>query len=1307
MKRCLLNRIVSLVLALLIVCSQLCMNVFAQEDEDAYSANIGGTAKLNADAYIYISDDPTAGLGYENMLTQEKVAAYADMVFAIVDYYSDGSGYWYKLGATAGETLPTELAAKPWVYQNDIPDLGYYEDALIVSAPNTSIQLEEPYNTGIYSALIGSTGKLNFEQWTYLSVSDDPTIDLNDAQELQATDLPEWNLQLVVEAVHWQEDTNALWLKVAAAEGYTLPSKLQRYPWVYQNDTSWYSEEDWQDASPDSLLLTLPNNAQIDLATGVAVSGLPEDATLEVEVPTIGGETLSDVFDIKIYDADGNEWQPIDHGQTVTISIPVSAGIEYVDVSHIIDYAPAIHDNVEYVSIDGADAAVLEILAAAIEASDRQGYVAVDAISNILVVDGVAEFEANSFSLYLWSDANGFTQSGTVTETTVQFDNLTFGSQNGNIIEVYYATKDHIFKVSTKYGVTGSFEGDSPFDIFYGVKESTQDQYPGSYTTTVQNVQRTNAGSDGFTLLGGYKYKATFIIPETATPGEMIVIRFKASAEIYLVIKIVDLVDVTFDKNLAEASLTNTIYKDIVTDGDEEKAVFTIPNTTEYTPTVPEGSHYHFEGWNTSPDGSGDSYKPGDSFTPLRDMTLYAIWTADNYFVDYDLMNGAGNIPEKTLYANDTIITLPDAPTKANVTFLGWSATGDGYSTLYPAGFSYTVKADVTFHAIWGVDMIITVENGTLTLQKAGEFSARALEDHTYPNGEKIFEKADTNGVTTYKGTIIEGYLENAIFLFNHDSSLNAAVSSSNDAITFKPASATQTQAVVSAGGITTNTTLAFNATEGTTYYISFDPKGGTAVTPVAVKQNQPFPSAQAPEPAKPTRQGYQFLYWADKGGNKVDSIASVTANVTLYAVWSPHKYTIRLDVNGGNEVYASEGYEYNIENTSLQLPTPTKVGYTFVGWKVAETDGNWEKGKIYTGSFAGMYGDVTLTAQWERSKYDLTYNGPGVPSKSDKVEYGKEVAVDAPSTRQGYTFSGWKITGVTGKDIVSAGETFTMPANAVILTAQWATITYEISYYDATSDQASIHEYTIEDSITLMSPDAKEGYVFVGWKVTQAAGNWEINKQYDADQIDINAGMYGNVTLTAQWTVSVSAEIDNNGTIEIDWNGVHKTYDDGILPSFDVLLGTAEGATITFTPEEGYCIATINGQKPSNAELSDGKYIYTVPDGGITGPISIEVTTKVATTSMTISVRGAEGYSFIFSIIEETDDTDGLNMLVAVGGGSSVTIQELLVGTTYNVTELSGWSWKHVILDSDETTENTLIFSAERNSQNWLGGEG
>lgn len=1076
-------------------------------------------------------------------------------------------------------------------------------------------------NVGAYGALIGATGSLNFDKWLQICVSDDPTVDVAQAQYLYATDIPEWELQLVVEDAHWVEETSALWLKVAAAEGYTLPSKLQKYPWVYQNDTSWYAEADWQTESPDALLLTIPNGGKMDMATGVAVipqegQKLPDGATLSVTIPEIDGETLPNVFDIKIYKADGTEWQPIDEGKMVTISIPV-LGVEdggYVDVTHIIDYVAAIPEDATYVALEGLDEATLALLGDAITASDRNGHIAVEQIKRLAINDGAVDIRANSFSLYLWSDANGFTQNGTETETSVEFDNLTFGSQNGNIIEVYYATKDHIFNVTTKYGVTGSFDGDSPFDIFYDVKTSTQDEYPGEYTTTVQNVQRTNAGTNGWLI--GYKYKATFIIPDTAAPGETIVIRFKASAEIYLVIKIVDKVDVMFDKNLEGASLTTTVYEGIVTDGDASKNLFTIPTSAEYIPTVPAGSeyeHYTFEGWNTAPDGSGTAYAPGDSFTPMRDMTLYAIWSADNYFVSYDLNGGAGDVPEKTLYAEGTTITLPEAePTKANCKFLGWSVTSDGYSALYPAGASYTVNSDVTFYAIWGVELTVIVENGTLTLQQKGEFSATPIGDAAYEaTGEKIF----TQNGTTYTATVLEGFLKNAIFVYTHDSAKNAAVVSGNDEISVAKLSASQTQATISANGILKQTEITFNATDGDSFYVSFDSMGGTAVSSVLVAQNQVYNTSAA----HTEKQGYTHKGWTDKSGNLVNTI-TVTANVTLYAKWEANKYDITFDSNGGDAV--ANITDYTVEDTK-PLRTPTREGHTFTGWKVTAVgaEGNWGMDKVFTGTISGMYGDVTLTAQWTANKYTLSYTGDGITATSSEIDYNTQVAVDAPPQRTGYTFQHWEIVGVADKTTIGVGETFTMPDNAVTLTAKWEKVTYTITYVDSvTAVQPSEQTYTIEEGITLVAPNAGAGYAFAGWKVTSQDGNWTQGKIYTTAELTIPAGMYGNVTLTAQWTVSVSARIDHGGTMAYTWGTLTGTETDGEWSMPNIPLGSGAGATIVFEPAEGYRITgvLVNGTAVDSGKFTEGAYTYTVPDSGITGPLSIEVKTELKTYTIT-----------------------------------------------------------------------------------------
>jgi len=46
----------------------------------------------------------------------------------------------------------------------------------------------------------------------------------------------------------------------------------------------------------------------------------------------------------------------------------------------------------------------------------------------------------------------------------------------------------------------------------------------------------------------------------------------------------------------------------------------------------------------------------------------------------------------------------------------------------------------------------------------------------------------------------------------------------------------------------------------------------------------------------------------------------------------------------------------------------------------------------------------------------------------------------------------------------------------------------------------------------------AQAGYEFDGWNVTAANGLWAVNDEY-LGGTNITAGMYGDVTLTAQWT--------------------------------------------------------------------------------------------------------------------------------------------------------------------------------------------
>ena len=131
--------------------------------------------------------------------------------------------------------------------------------------------------------------------------------------------------------------------------------------------------------------------------------------------------------------------------------------------------------------------------------------------------------------------------------------------------------------------------------------------------------------------------------------------------------------------------------------------------------------------------------------------------------------------------------------------------------------------------------------------------------------------------------------------------------------------------------------------------------------------------------------------------------------------------------------------------------------------------------------------------------KKTYTYNASSAAS----------AGLDQP-VRTGYTFSGWQ------NSDGSAYTAQTMNQNRTVYSS-WDPNDYTANFEGngGTSGKTSI-DYTIADSITL--PNAtRDNYVFGSWKVTTADGNWTNGATYAANAT--LTGMYGNPTLTAQWT--------------------------------------------------------------------------------------------------------------------------------------------------------------------------------------------
>ena len=332
-------------------------------------------------------------------------------------------------------------------------------------------------------------------------------------------------------------------------------------------------------------------------------------------------------------------------------------------------------------------------------------------------------------------------------------------------------------------------------------------------------------------------------------------------------------------------------------------------------------------------------------------------------------------------------------------------------------------------------------------------------------------------------------------------------------------------------------------------YTITYNTDGGTAVSSTTgTKLPNPLPTT--------TKTGYTFAGWYTNSAWTAAATAGATIDddITLYAKWTAKTITITWNANNGTVSPATATYTY--DGAAVELPTPTRTGYTFNGWFTASSGGT----KITeVGTTNKPATNVTYYAQWtakgltnyrtsctEPSTFTVTYNGNGNTSGSvpeDNTEYAKDAQVTVLDNtgnlaKTSYTFNGWntKFDG-TGTPY-TAGKTFTITENTTLY-AQWKAIpTYTVTFdSDGGSDVAS---QTIEEGNRATKPadPTKEGYDFVGW--------YNGNTEFEFDEV-----ITGDITLTAKWNII---------TYNIEYTGLEgATHSNPV--TYDV-----ETATITFT---------------------------------------------------------------------------------------------------------------------------------------------
>lgn len=119
--------------------------------------------------------------------------------------------------------------------------------------------------------------------------------------------------------------------------------------------------------------------------------------------------------------------------------------------------------------------------------------------------------------------------------------------------------------------------------------------------------------------------------------------------------------------------------------------------------------HYEFNGWNTMPDGSGDSYAAGDAMEMTEGgVVLYARWLPVSYTVTYhEGMHGTleGSGVNEGLYFGDMTPVAPVVITDYGYIFTGWSPEP-----------TVTVEGNADYYAQY-----VSVDD-TLSLEKATSY---------------------------------------------------------------------------------------------------------------------------------------------------------------------------------------------------------------------------------------------------------------------------------------------------------------------------------------------------------------------------------------------------------------------------------------------------------------------------------------------------------------------------------------------------------------------------------------------------------
>ncbi|MDG5817063.1 InlB B-repeat-containing protein [Chitinispirillales bacterium ANBcel5] len=627
---------------------------------------------------------------------------------------------------------------------------------------------------------------------------------------------------------------------------------------------------------------------------------------------------------------------------------------------------------------------------------------------------------------------------------------------------------------------------------------SNHDDNPNSYTIESEAISLNNASREGFSFLGWFVDSVRISQIESGTMGDLTLEAKWTEDPVFFI--------AYHGNGNTGGSAPDTAFY-------EERAEVTVAGAGSLTRTG-----HHFMGWNTDPNGEGNSFDPNDTFEMGADnLTLHAQWKLNVYTVSFDSNGGSEVDSQRVKYGES--VEEPEVPQREGYRFRGWYRDR---SLSIPFDFQgVLIENDRTIYAKWTlVEYTITfVSNG------GAEINPITQDFGTVVNAP---EKPERTGYS------FDGWEPELPDTMPAENKTHTAQWSANE------------------------NTITFDANEGSG---SMDPQT------IPTDQTAPLDSNQF------SRTGHTFDGWnteSDGSGDSYENEAEFimgAEDVTLYAQWNINQYTITFDSDGGTEIDPiTQDF-----GTAITTPeAPERTGYSFDGWEPELPATMHDENSTHTAQWSANENIITFDANEGSGSMEpqIIATDQTAPLSSNQLG------------RTGHSFNSWNTEpGGSGDSYADEAE-FTMGAEDVTLYAQWNINQYTITFDTKGGTEIDPITQNFGTNISIPDEPTRDGYTFDGWEpelpTTMPAMNRTLTALWDSTAMvlvfdtkhsegtTIALPLYGDVDVVVDWGDG------NRDTIRSEGDHAHTYSEEG---EYEVLItgkltqygkGRSWGDTIT-----------------------------------------------------------------------------------------------------------------------------------------------